>query len=446
MIKSLQLQFYTKLKQRKLIGITTVFTFFICSSFAQGWSRCSVGLPQDTAVLSLAKIGTMLFAGTEHAGVYKSTDGGLTWVTTNLYDPDRPTSIRSMTTIDTFLFAGQSSNGIVRTTLNGTTWTYINNGIPNSNGNQSIFDILAVGDTLYAASYSGGVYISIDKGAQWTILHNNEGLNDLHTLSLAANADYLFVGTAGTNYTMPDTGVAFVTPLTNGDSWQVINNGLARNGAHLEAVSGLTAKDSLVFAGTDDVGIHRSADNGQTWVRIPDTNLNGDIWSIIIVGQQVYYGTWYHGIFTSDDTGLTFSVNNAGLNHNGISIPDLVNDFVVLGPYIYAATSTGVYKQSLNQISGIPSSTLSYKASSVTVFPNPFFGHTIMTIFSENSDEEVVITICDLFGRQVQTIESVLNVDNTRVEIDLHDQPAGFYFYIVRQGGRFISCGRLIAE
>ncbi|HZV68436.1 MAG TPA: hypothetical protein VFG10_02800 [Saprospiraceae bacterium] len=56
----------------------------------------------------------------------------------------------------------------------------------------------------------------------------------------------------------------------------------------------------------------------------------------------MYYGTLYHGIFTSDDSGMTFYENNAGLNYNGISIPDLVDDFVVMDPYIYAATTTGV--------------------------------------------------------------------------------------------------------
>lgn len=64
---------------------------------------------------------------------------------------------------------------------------------------------------------------------------------------LAYNSKYLFAGTAGINKTMPDTGVAFVTPF-GGDSWQTINNGFVRNGAHLEGVSAMCANDFVVFA------------------------------------------------------------------------------------------------------------------------------------------------------------------------------------------------------
>src|SRR4030095_1424026 len=312
-------------------------------SFSQSWIRCSNGLPPDTAVASLAKIGNVLFAGTDHAGVYKSIDGGNSWTNTHLYNPIRIPLVKSLTTIDTFLFAGQTSNGVARTTLNGNEWALMNNGIPKGNGNRAIFEIISVGNTLYAASNGGGVFISTDMAEQWSVLFNNLGLNDPHALSLAANSDYLFCGTAGTNYTMPDTGVAFVSSLSTGNSWTVINNGLERNGAHLEATTALAANDDVVYAGTDDVGIHRSIDDGQTWIQMPGTDQNGDIWAIKIAGSQVYYGTSYHGIFTSEDYGLTYHVNNAGLNYNGISIPELVDDFVVLEPYIYSATSTGVY-------------------------------------------------------------------------------------------------------
>jgi hypothetical protein len=80
-----------------------------------------------------------------------------------------------------------------------------------------------------------------------------------------------------------------------------------------------------------------------------------------MAGSQVYYGTSYHGIFTSDDGGQTFYENNVGLNFGNISIPDLVDDFVVVEPYIYAATSTGVYKQLLQPLTGLDESSINEK-------------------------------------------------------------------------------------
>jgi hypothetical protein len=88
----------------------------------------------------------------------------------------------------------------------------------------------------------------------WTLLYNNLGLNDRRVLSLAYNDQFIFAGTAGTNYTMPDTGVAFFTPRHQGTTWTVNNTGLSRNGAHLEATTAMAANDTVAYIGTDDVG------------------------------------------------------------------------------------------------------------------------------------------------------------------------------------------------
>jgi hypothetical protein len=126
-----------------LKSCTPLFILLLLSfpSYSQTWIRCSNGLPQDTAVASLTKIGDVLFAGTDHAGIYKSLDGGNSWINTHLYDPIRIPLVKSMTTIDTFIFAGQTNNGVARSSLNGTEWTIVNNGIPKGPGYRAIFDI-----------------------------------------------------------------------------------------------------------------------------------------------------------------------------------------------------------------------------------------------------------------------------------------------------------------
>ena len=164
--------YFNSLKKykRKVLFISALFIFVNHPSFSQTWIRCSNGLPPDTAVFSLARIGTTLYAGTQHAGVYKSTDGGDNWINTNLNDPDRQGTIRSLAVMDTFLFAGEGGNGVARTTLNGSSWTAVNNGIPKGPGYRSIFEIIVVGDTLFAASGGAGVFMSTDKGDNWTKL------------------------------------------------------------------------------------------------------------------------------------------------------------------------------------------------------------------------------------------------------------------------------------
>jgi hypothetical protein len=240
--------------------------------------------------------------------------------------------------------------------------------------------------------------------------------------------------------------VAFVTSLANGNDWTIINNGLIRNGAHLEATTALAANDEVVYAGTDDVGIHRSTDNGQTWIRIPETNLNRDIWAIKIVGSQVYYGTSYHGIFTSDDYGLSYHVNNAGLNYGNISIPDLVDDFVVLEPYIYAATSTGVYKQLLNPISSIENHAASAGLFSVIVFPNPFSTETNFTITTELEPGPIQIVIMDMLGREVRKFYGNIEGHFSSIKMERGDLGSGIYFYSIVKDYILIHSGKLIAE
>jgi photosystem II stability/assembly factor-like uncharacterized protein len=437
--------FYYRNNLCKLITFT-LFLLFNFVSNAQTWIRCSNGLPRDTAVSSLTKIGNTLFAGTEHAGIYKSIDQGNTWITTGFYTPVRISIAKCMTSIDTFVFAGLTGNGVFRTTINGNGWTEMNNGIPKGNGNQAIFDLITVGNTLYAAANGGGVYVSTDLGESWTKLYNNLGLNDPHCLSLAANNQFLFTGTVGSNYTMPDTGVVFVTPLVNGTSWSVMNNGLSRNGAHLEAISGMTASDSVVYAGTDDVGIHRSTDNGNTWIPVPGTELNGDIWSIKIIGDLVYYGTLYHGIFTSDDSGHTFSINNNGLNYQGISIPDLVDDFVVLEPYIYAATTTGVYKQLLNQTTSLHAAPDKSVSMHVTVEPNPFSEETVLKINPEIKIDDITIRIIDMYGRVVRSISVASEENGGRIKIKREGLAQGIYFYSIFMKEEIIYGGKLIVK
>src|SRR5258706_1854034 len=89
---------------------------FILPSFSQTWIRCSNGLPPDTAVSSLTKIRNTLYAGSQHAGIYKSTDEGNSWVTTGFYTPVRISIAKCLTSIDTFVSAGLPGNGVYRTT------------------------------------------------------------------------------------------------------------------------------------------------------------------------------------------------------------------------------------------------------------------------------------------------------------------------------------------
>ena len=178
-----------------------------CPLYAQSnWVRCSEGLPAGKTVMALTHIGPTLFAATQKGGVYKSTDNGSSWQATPSHNSLSQTSTSSLAAMDTFIFAAQVGHGILRSSLHDTLWSLLDSGL----SNKHVQDILAVGSTLYTATYGGGVFFSTNLGNSWSVLNGNAGMEDLRVFSLAANSTTLFAGTAGTN-SIPDTGVAYRT-------------------------------------------------------------------------------------------------------------------------------------------------------------------------------------------------------------------------------------------
>ena len=85
----------------------------------------------NATVTSLAMRGTILFAGTQEAGVFRSANNGRAWsaINTGL----KEIWITSLALNGTDLFAGTRGNGVFRLSKDGKTWVEVNNGLSNSN-------------------------------------------------------------------------------------------------------------------------------------------------------------------------------------------------------------------------------------------------------------------------------------------------------------------------
>lgn len=121
---------------------------------------------------------TILYAGTKGSGVFKSTDGGMSWTAIN---SGLPSLVHGSAIIEvshlaidprtpTILYA-TTGPGIFKSTQGGTSWTAVNDGLP-----QYEIDALALdpqtSTTLYVAIYSQGVFKSADGGTTWTASNN----------------------------------------------------------------------------------------------------------------------------------------------------------------------------------------------------------------------------------------------------------------------------------
>ena len=183
------------------------------------WTDVSTGLPDPTVydytVLSLAVIGTNLFAGTDGQGVFLSTNSGASWTSasTGLKVPgaSKYSPVQTLAVMGTNLFAG-SYLGVFLSTDSGASWTSVSTGLTGPGGTA-----LAVsGTNLYAGNYGGGVFLSTDSGTNWTPV--NTGLTDTYITALAVNGSYLFAGN--------DVGMVWRMPLSKSPSevcvWQEI--------------------------------------------------------------------------------------------------------------------------------------------------------------------------------------------------------------------------------
>lgn len=89
-------------------------------------------------------------------GVYRSTDGGETWLPVNTGLTD--TTITALTVhTDGQLFAGTENGGVFRSTNNGETWTALNDGLTNL----SVTALTITPDGIVFVGTEGGVFRSI---------------------------------------------------------------------------------------------------------------------------------------------------------------------------------------------------------------------------------------------------------------------------------------------
>jgi hypothetical protein len=172
-------------------------------------------------ITNLAVIGPVVLVCVEGNGVYRSMDGE------PFYNGYIPESVNDLAVSGAFAFAA-SYGGVYRSKDSGWTWTAVNTGLADRYVN-----VLAVsGNTIFAGTEAGGVYLSTNKGASWS----KTGLQDKSVTALTISGKYICAATR-------DSGIFLST--NDGASWAGFNTGLATRRVNSLAIGGGT-----VFAGT----------------------------------------------------------------------------------------------------------------------------------------------------------------------------------------------------
>ena len=209
--------------------------------------------------------GQLIFAATQNAGLYRSSNLGVNWVQYNM----GADGVRSVTSTGNFVFAGQQNYGMMKSENAGENWMFVP-------GFQGSFPALAsIGSTVYAGSY--GIYRSTNFGINWQQTLTRANL--VYAIAINNNMVYAGFNNEGVHISS-DNGLTWVQSSLN--SAEVISL----------AVSG-----NNVFAGTIDDGIYYSGNSGLSWVQINEGLTGLDVESLLINGNYIFAGTYDHGLF-----------------------------------------------------------------------------------------------------------------------------------------------------
>ena len=288
-----------------------------------------------------------VFVGTT-GGVFKSTNGGMTWTALNSGLTDLGVSSLAVDPTDPAILYAGGSSGVFKSTDGGQTWALASNGLVL--GFATVTEIVidpTNPDVIYAATgvFGDGVFKTTDGAASWTPVNNGlptGGFLDVRSLVMdPINPNTLYLTGV--------TGLGSFKTTDGGANWALLN---LPGGGFALAID--PSHSATLYAGgpfASSFNLLKSTDGGATWI-----NSNNGITDFFVqtirvdpnVPTNVYAGTDNGAtgigtfVFKSTDGGANWAAANTGLagvqNLFTLSIDPMDTSTV------YAGTNSGVFR------------------------------------------------------------------------------------------------------
>lgn len=304
------------------------------------WLPASIGI-ENTSVTEIVldpMAPNTLYAGTggsDGAHVYQSDDNGEKWTRLNDKQDWVFNEITSMVVSPRGLLIGSQAVYAIE----GSTWKQLSEGFL---GNGFIHLALDPNNdsTLYAGTYQGGLYCTVDSGVTWQRLDPDIFSTHVNVIAVdPSNSNRLLVtdDDNGLLYLSEDRGTSW-SPVIQKDDVQTIvfdpnqpervwmgsDQGLSRSdnggnfwqdlpdfpGVRVESISLDPNQSDVIFVGTYKRGLFRSRDGGESWESANIGISNSQVSAIAVdsgSSTRIYAGTLGDGLFSTDDWGKSWS-------------------------------------------------------------------------------------------------------------------------------------------
>ena len=253
------------------------------------------------------------------------------WVQTNGPGPNGG-AIWPLAVNGNSIFAGTERGGVFLSINNGASWAAVDSGLPSYIG---VWSLAVSGSNIFAGTQGmAGVYLSTNNGTSWTAA--GSGITYPYVYPLGASSGNVFAGADG-----------LYLSTNNGASWTLVDS----LGASCFAVSG-----GNIFAGTG-YGVSLSTNNGTSWTLV-DSFLPASSYvsALAVIGGNIFAGAsgrldiedqdetiiWGVGVFLSSNNGRSWTAVNSGLTDT------VVTSLAVSGSNIFAGTDSGVFLSTNN--------------------------------------------------------------------------------------------------